>query len=203
MPECRCRNADAGLSVVNKRKTNDAGLTFLSAFRHSGIHACPLSSYMLHYQSCAVCPCQCSMSMSMSMYIYMEMPEFRTVRHLVSPVSDWKKLTMPEQVRYRTKLTQSGIFLVQYRTKIRDAGMPMPALVSSMLMPSYAYERFYYCSAVTFYEDDILLFLLRLLNSFFFYSRRAHCIHSERSVMYIYIKHAFSQHLLFTPHSAG
>ncbi len=45
---------------------------------------------------------------------------------------------MPEQVRYRTKLTQSGIFLVRYQTKIRDAGMPMPALVSSMPMPSYA-----------------------------------------------------------------
>jgi hypothetical protein len=45
---------------------------------------------------------------------------------------------MPEQVQYRTKLTQSGIFLVQYRTKIWDAGMPMPALVSLMPMPSYA-----------------------------------------------------------------
>ncbi len=45
---------------------------------------------------------------------------------------------MPEQAQYRTKLTQSGIFLVRYRTKIRDAGMPMPALVSSMPMPSYA-----------------------------------------------------------------
>ncbi len=42
-----------------------------------------------------------------------------------------------QPVRYRTKLTQSGIFLVRYRTKIRDAGMPMPALVSSMPMPSY------------------------------------------------------------------
>ncbi len=31
---------------------------------------------------------------------------------------------MLEQVRYRTKLTQSGIFLVRYRTKIRHAGMP-------------------------------------------------------------------------------
>ncbi len=50
-----------------------------------------------------------------------------------------KKLTMPEQVWYRTKLTQSGIFLVRYRTKVRDAGMPMPALVSSMPMPSYVY----------------------------------------------------------------
>ncbi len=63
--------------------------------------------------------------------------ECRTVRHPVSLVPDWKKLTMPEQVRYRTKLTQSGIFLVRYRTKIRDTGMQMPALVSSMPMPSY------------------------------------------------------------------
>jgi hypothetical protein len=44
---------------------------------------------------------------------------------------------MPEHIRYRTKLTQSGIFLVRYRTKIWHAGMPMPALVSSMPMPSY------------------------------------------------------------------
>jgi hypothetical protein len=41
---------------------------------------------------------------------------------------------------YRTKLILSGIFLVRYRTKIRDAGLPMPALVSSMPMPSYAKE---------------------------------------------------------------
>jgi hypothetical protein len=32
-----------------------------------------------------------------------------------------KKLTTPKPVRYRTKLMQSGIFLVRYRTKIRDA----------------------------------------------------------------------------------
>jgi hypothetical protein len=38
---------------------------------------------------------------------------------------------MPEQVWYLTKLTQSG-------TKIRDAGMPMPELISSMPMPSFA-----------------------------------------------------------------
>ncbi len=48
-----------------------------------------------------------------------------------------KKLTMPGIVQYRTKPRQSGIFLVRYRTKIIDAGMPMPALVSSMPMPSY------------------------------------------------------------------
>ncbi len=66
-----------------------------------------------------------------------KMLECQTVRHPVSPVPDWKKLTMTEQVRYWTKLTQSGIFLVRYRTKIRDAGMLMPALVSSMPMSSY------------------------------------------------------------------
>jgi hypothetical protein len=40
-----------------------------------------------------------------------------------------KKLTMPGQVWYWNKPRQSGIFLVQYRTEIIDAGMPMPALV--------------------------------------------------------------------------
>jgi hypothetical protein len=47
---------------------------------------------------------------------------------------------MSGQVQYRTKLTQSGIFLVRYGTNIRDAGMPMAALVSSMPMPSYGYR---------------------------------------------------------------
>jgi hypothetical protein len=45
---------------------------------------------------------------------------------------------MPEPVLYRTKPTQSISFLVRYRTEIMDAGMPMPVLVSSMLIPSYA-----------------------------------------------------------------
>jgi hypothetical protein len=52
-------------------------------------------------------------------------------------VTGLKKLKMPGMVQYQTKLRQSGIFLVRYRTEIIDAGMPMPALVSSMLMPSY------------------------------------------------------------------
>jgi hypothetical protein len=47
-----------------------------------------------------------------------------------------KKQTMPGMVRYRTKPRQSGIFLVRYRTEIIDAGMLMPAFVSSMPMPS-------------------------------------------------------------------
>jgi hypothetical protein len=65
-----------------------------------------------------LCPCT---------YVYVEMPECRTVRHPVSPVPDRKKITIPEQIRYRTKL--------------RDAGMLMPALVSLMPMPSYAELR--------------------------------------------------------------
>jgi hypothetical protein len=81
--------------------------------------------------------CQCFMSMSMSLYIYVDMPERRTVWHPISLVPDWKKLTMLEQVRYQTKLTQSSIFLFRYRTKFRDAGIPMPALVSLMPMLSF------------------------------------------------------------------
>jgi hypothetical protein len=49
-----------------------------------------------------------------------------------------KKLTMPGMVRYQIKPRQSAIFLVRYRTEIIDDGMPMPALVFSMPMPSYA-----------------------------------------------------------------
>jgi hypothetical protein len=60
------------------------------------------------------------------------------------PVSDQsgtglKKTNNRELVWYRTKLTQSGIFLVRYWTKIRDAGIPMQALVSSMPTPSYGW----------------------------------------------------------------
>jgi hypothetical protein len=62
----------------------------------------------------------------------------RTVRHPVSPVPGWKKLTMPEIVRYRNKVTQSDIFFLRYRTGVMDAGMPMPALVFYMPMPTYA-----------------------------------------------------------------
>ncbi len=53
------------------------------------------------------------------------------------PSTRMKKLTMPGMVWYRTKSRQSGIFLVRYRTEKIDAGMPMPALVFSMPMPSY------------------------------------------------------------------
>jgi hypothetical protein len=148
LPDWPCyRNADAGLSVVNQQKTDDAIPYFVSAFQHPcmsvvQIHAAwpnpfcvSMSMLYVHAHTACPCPCQCSMSMSMSMYIYIEMLECWNVWHQVSPVLECKKLTMLEQVWYQTKLTQSGIFLVRYWTKIRDARMPMPALISSMPMP--------------------------------------------------------------------
>ncbi len=85
------------------------------------------------------------MSMSMSIDIYIEMPDCPGSGQSGTGL---KKLMMPKPVRYQTKLTQSGIFLVRYRTKIQDAGMLMPALVSSMPMPSYAYNRDLSCLAI-------------------------------------------------------
>jgi hypothetical protein len=63
---------------------------------------------MLHSYVNVSCPCLCPLHTCRNA----GMPD--------CPVPDWKKLTMPGQVQYRTKLSQSGIFLVRYRTKIRD-----------------------------------------------------------------------------------
>ncbi len=79
---------------------------------------------------CLLCICIFTIY-SMYMHIYVKRLECRTVWHPVSLVPDEKKLTKLKQVRYRTKPTH---FFVQHRTKILDAGMPMPALVSSMLI---------------------------------------------------------------------
>jgi hypothetical protein len=43
---------------------------------------------------------------------------------------------MPETIRYRNKVAQSGTFFVRYRTEMTDAGMPMTALVLWMPMPT-------------------------------------------------------------------
>jgi hypothetical protein len=67
------------------------------------------------------------------------MPECRTIG-IQSVRYQNKKLMMLELVRYRTKRMQFGSFLVRYWTKLMDAGMPMPALVFLMAMPSYAYH---------------------------------------------------------------
>ncbi len=54
----------------------------------------------------------------------------------------YEKLTIPKPVHKRIKGTQFDSFLVQYQTERMDrwngAGMPRPALVSRMPMPSHA-----------------------------------------------------------------
>jgi hypothetical protein len=109
---------------------------------------CCMTKAVLHVHVHVACLCQCCMPMLMSMYIYIEMLD-----HLASSQSGTglKKLTILDQVRYRTNLTQSGIFIVRYQTKIRDAGMPMPALVFSMSMPRYAH-----------YEDKTMFRIRRI-----------------------------------------
>ncbi len=105
---------------------------------------------LVHLHVHGACPCPCFKSMlNVHVSVHVHAGHHRCVcvfvcinagmpdQHPNSPVPDWKKLTMPEQVWYRTKFTQSGIFLVRYRTKIWHAGMPMPASVSLMPMPSY------------------------------------------------------------------
>ncbi len=64
------------------------------------------------------------------------MPEYQTVTSGQFGTR-MKKTNDAGTARYRTKPTQSGIFLVRYRNKIMDTGMPMPVLVSPMPMPSY------------------------------------------------------------------
>jgi hypothetical protein len=115
----------------------------------SMLHIIFLSMFSpVHYRS--VCVCEgVFVCMSVCVFVCVFMCMFVCVCVCINtrmpdcPASDQsgtglKKLTLQGIVRYRTKPRQSGIFLVRYRTEIIDAEMPMPALVSSMPMPSYA-----------------------------------------------------------------
>jgi hypothetical protein len=55
-----------------------------------------------------------------NVHVHIHILKCQTVRHPVNQVLEFKKLTILEQVRYQPKLTQSGIFLVQYWTRIQD-----------------------------------------------------------------------------------
>jgi hypothetical protein len=119
---------------------------------------------LVHFHVHGACPSPCPWCMSMSMLscprctsmfcpvhhrcvcvckgVFVFVCVFINAEMLDCPASDqsgtgMKKLMMPGLVRYCTTPRQSGIFLVQYRTETTDAGMLMPALVSSMPMPSY------------------------------------------------------------------
>ncbi len=89
-----------------------------------------------------------------------------------------KKLTMLELVLCRTKPMQSGICLVRYRTEFTDAGMPMPALVFWIPIPSYAYI-YIYVHTVHTYPQYVHAYksppkTKKSTNSRFFYFRTRH-----------------------------
>ncbi len=81
--------------------------TFLLVFRHSGIlqKACKRTLIFLKWHILVFYE-------NLSYGLRFKMPDCQTVRYPVSPVPEWKKLTVPEPVRYRSKLMQSGIFFI-------------------------------------------------------------------------------------------
>ncbi len=67
------------------------------------------------------------------------MLECRIVRHLVSPVLEYKNKNKTNDAGTGPELDKAETvrcFLVRYRTELMDAGMPMTALVSSISMTS-------------------------------------------------------------------
>ena len=50
----------------------------------------------------------------------------------------------PEPLEYWNNGTQSGTGMLPYWTEIQDAGMPMPAALTSSPMPSYAHWSKWY-----------------------------------------------------------
>jgi hypothetical protein len=112
-----------------------------------------------------------------------------------------KKLTMPEQVRYRTELTQSGIFLVWYRTKIRDAGMPMPALVFWMPMPSYGSNQclLYVNKGLMWKLMSFSMFSPFCIQSFYVgsFSTLCHLTFSHSTISHMTFSHSMLSHSMF------
>ncbi len=119
---------------------------------------CCMTKAVLRAYVHATCPCPCCMSISMlHIHVNVHVHIYGNAGMLDCTVSSQshtrlKRLMMPEQVRYLTKLTQSGIFLVMYRTKIQDAEILMLALYSSMLMPSYGTHPFIHLPSVPYYS---------------------------------------------------
>jgi hypothetical protein len=66
------------------------------------------------------------------------MPECWTVRQSVSSVLEQTTMPMPEPARCRNKATQFCTGMLQYRTEMPDASMPMPADCALMSVPCCA-----------------------------------------------------------------
>jgi hypothetical protein len=98
---------------------------------------------------------------------FFKMPECRTVRHLVSPVPEWKRVPMPEPVRNLNKKTQSVTGILRCQTDMSVIGMPMA--VASALIPM-PYASMVRCRASTNkhpkYRGLVYLFLPIILQMF-------------------------------------
>jgi hypothetical protein len=121
MPECRCRT-----EAANYRKKSEAALTFLwlsgiyiqydlsiSYSKNNTISSCLWTCRVYQFPLPAVWKCTEYPFHHYQQQLF-QMPESRTVRHLVSPVPEWTKIPMPEPVQYRNKGPQSGTRL-RYR----------------------------------------------------------------------------------------
>ncbi len=134
--KCQCRTKCCKLTE------DDAGLNFSLALRH--LWCLYISLFMIHVHVHASCPCCTSMFLSIFSpvhhrsvcvceYVFVCVFFFVCINAGMPdcPGSDQSGIGMK-------KLTMPGMVL--YRTEIINAVMPMPALVSSMLMPSYVHS---------------------------------------------------------------
>ncbi len=110
---------------------------------------CCLSVSMLHVHVHAACPCPCCMPMFMLLSVCVCMCVCVCVCLCINARMPDSQASYQSSTRMK-KTNDAGTNLVldqadivrhffgPYWTEIMDAGMPMPELVSSMLMPSYA-----------------------------------------------------------------
>jgi hypothetical protein len=133
--------ADAGLTRPATSQNADAGLTLsryygISAFRH--LLYIWYVNIIKQFNTMHLQPCIDVQGVPLSSFLqFLKMPKCRTVRHPVSPVTEWKRMPMPKPVRYRNKGTHSGIQMPRYQTEMSETGMPMPAASGLSPMPSY------------------------------------------------------------------
>jgi hypothetical protein len=121
-----CRNADAGLSIINLRKTNNAGLSFLSAVRHSCIHASmhvycpsPCRKSVLHVHVHAACPC--SMSMPILHAVFMSMLHSTLMLHSKSMLHS---MSMLHSISMLHSMSMFHVHVYVHVHICKNAGMP-------------------------------------------------------------------------------
>ncbi len=84
----------------------------------------------------------------------------RTVPHPVSLVTEWKRMQMPKQIRYRQK--SNGMLRYWTGIEMSDAEMPMPVASALMPMPS---SRMTSCPSSSVKFLSPLVIAIRWLNA--------------------------------------